>query len=815
MTIKFFINYNTEWGEELFITGSSSELGGFEINSALKLKYNKDNIWSGEIKLDGVKERTLSYKYFIKNSKEEIYFEAGRGRCIAIGTNTNEIITHDQWQGNDIEAPFLSAPFTQVFYGNADNVHTQTHIQNNELIIRVTIPNITEDDKILISGNIDELGNWNAKRAVKMNRIDGVKWEANIQMNIKEPVQMEYKFIKCCGQEIFEWEECQNRKIIIPKIAKNATVIFEHSSSAFNPGKPKFTGCVVPLFSLKSKWSTGVGDFKDLRLLVDWVAQTGKSLIQLLPINDTSGFLNYKDSYPYNCISVFALHPIYINLEEMGHLNDDPLRKEIHRYGNMLNHLVFLDYEEVLELKMRYFKAIYKQEKENTFAEPGFYNFMKENKDWLYPYVIFCVLRDKYKTPDYGKWKDHDYFSQDLISYFTEQGSKNKRNKEFDDFASEYGESMNFYIFLQYHAHKQMAHAKEYAHSKKVALKGDIPIGVARYGVDAWQYPQFFNFKMQAGAPPDMFTDKGQIWGFPTYNWDEMEKDNYNWWKRRLVHLKEYFDAYRIDHVLGFFRIWEVPEFVTDGSKGHFYPVIPLTEKEITDKLHIVNPAKFTDLFVKYPYVNATYHPAIRAQYSSTYKALSQDQKNAYNALYNDFFYRRNEDLWYNNAKKKLQQLIAATDMLPCAEDLGMISDAVHKCLDTLKILSLKMGGDPAQFPYLSVCTTSTHDMETMRMQMIRRQHPELPADLSKWIATNSESGDAIPVPDVSPEECQEELNKYLKAPSMLAIFPIQDWLSVSMKERGKYADSERINDPGDSNHYWRYRMSVFLDDLV
>lgn len=767
MTIRFSINYETDQGGELYIIGSSNELGNNNINEAFKLTQGDGNIWEGEIKFDAAKERSLSYRYFIKTSDGQVYFEAGKERTIAVSTSTRLVEALDQWQGNNADAPFLTAPFNQVFFGKGSTTYTQTHIQNNELIIKVTVPNVPEDKVIAVCGNIPELGNWNPQNAIKMVRAVGVKWEANIQLKRDRQEPIEYKFIRVSKSEAesnIEWEEGENREYLIPEIEKHTTIILEHSGSRLPVEKPKFTGCSVPVFSLKSKGSSGIGDFEDIKLLVDWAARNGHSIIQLLPINDTTEHLNKSDSYPYNCISVFALHPIYLNLEKMGRLKDKNLTKEIKREAVSLNHLVFLDYEEVWDLKMRFFRAIFEQEKENTFAEPGYYSFKKENKKWLYPYAEYCVSRDNNRQP------------------------------------------VDFYLFLQYHAHKQMIEAKEYAHSKKVALKGDLPIGVARDGVDARQYPHLFNFDMQAGAPPDQFTDMGQCWGFPTYNWEEMAKDNYSWWRARLIHMSKYFDAYRIDHVLGFFRMWEIPISTTDSSKGHFSPAIPYSAKDINDMTGL-DASKNSGLFVVDPYNSSLYHPAICAEKSSQYRKLPEATRIRYDKLRTEFFYRRNEKLWYDNAMKKLQQLIAATDMLPCAEDLGMLSNSVKKCLSDLKILSLEVQsmpkpgmesdgiGDPAKYPYLSVCTTSTHDTETLRMWLGKRLH-------------NSKN------PDASPEECARIIKANLEAGSMLVILPLQDWLSINSKFRSKYPENERINDPSNPDNYWRYRMEAYLEEI-
>lgn len=822
MIIRFTINYETKWGEELYITGTSNELGNNNISEAFKLIRGEEQTWEGEIKFDSAKERSLSYRYFVKTSDGQLYFEAGKERTIAVSTSTRVINAMDQWQGNNMDAPFLSAPFNQVFFGKGSTSYTQTHIQNNELIIKVTLPNVGYDKEILVCGSIPELGNWDLSKAVRMVRAAGVKWEANIQLERESAQKIEYKFVRVAKPEIdreirqseIEWEEGDNRTILIPEIQKHTSIIVEHAGSRLSVDHPRFRGCSIPLFSLRSKNSNGIGDFNDIKLLVDWASANSLSIIQLLPINDTSEKLNRADSYPYNCISVFALHPIYLHLNEMGSIKDKRLAKEIKRDAVALNHLLFLDYEEVWDLKSRFFRAIYEQEKENTFAEPGFYTFKKENKHWLYPYATFCVLRDKNKSSEFSKWKEENAYSKERVAYLSER-------------SKEYKNEIDFYIFLQYHAHKQMLEAKEYAHSKNVALKGDLPIGVSRHGADAWQYPLLFNFGMQAGAPPDLFSDKGQNWGFPTYNWENMEKDNYAWWRERLNHMSKYFDAYRIDHVLGFFRIWEIPTSSTESSKGHFSPSLPYSAKEIYDMTGL-EAAKNKTLFIEDPEKQDYYHPAICAQNSDQYKKLSVPTRKKIDKLHNDFFYHRNEKLWYDTAMKKLQQLIAATDMLPCAEDLGMMSESVGKCLRELKILSLEVQpmpktgmdngngiGNPQKYPYLSVCTTSTHDTETLRMWLGRLLHPVSPQKAEETNLTKYKIKKTLLLPDATAHECQKILDENLDSRSMLIILPLQDWLSTNPKARSKYPESERINDPANPHNYWHYRMEINLEDLI
>ena len=276
---------------------------------------------------------------------------------------------------------------------------------------------------------------------------------------------------------------------------------------------------------------------------------------------------------------------------------------------------------------------------------------------------------------------------------------------------------------MQFHLDQQMHAAHDYARQHRVVLKGDIPIGISRDGVEAWVEPRYFNLNGQAGAPPDAFSEDGQNWGFPTYNWDEMLKDGCQWWVRRFRKMAEYFDAYRIDHVLGFFRIWEIPMPEKSGLYGQFQPSLPMTREEV----EAYGVPFHEELFLKdhkRP-VNA-WHPRINAPKLPEFQSLlTEDERQRFWNLYNDYFYRRNNQFWYQEAMKKLPRLTQATRMLCCAEDLGMVPDCVPWVMNQLRILSLEiqsMPKDPAvrfghlsRNPYRSVCTISTHDMATLR----------------------------------------------------------------------------------------------------
>ena len=507
----------------------------------------------------------------------------------------------------------------------------------------------------------------------------------------------------------------------------------EHQAARFDRPGFRGAGTAIPVFSLRTADDFGIGEFRDLRPLVDWAAATGQCILQLLPVNDTTRKGGWQDSYPYSPISTFALHPLYMRLQEIG----VPVDKAFLKEQATLNALPELDYPKVFKAKMKRIRKAFEDHGAADLATAACKKFIKENAAWLPEYAEFCAKRDKLE-PEY-------------------------------------------YVWMQYHLDRQFSEEVAYARSKDVHFKGDLPIGVSADSAEAYWHPELFNLDSSTGAPPDYFSTDGQNWGFPTYNWEEMAKDDFAWWKARLRKMSQYFDAFRIDHILGFFRIWEIPKEYTSGMMGHFNPAMPYSVSEIEGM-----GLPLDGLFHPDPRHPGMYQPLIAPASSG----LPQWQQERFGALYNDFFYHRHDEFWRRNAERKLPELLDATGMLACGEDLGMVPDCVPGVMDHWKILSLRMRGMDQEGPWkeLSVCATSSHDMETLRMQ-------------SPY--------------DPSPEECCGALMEFLRSPSMLAIFPLQDWLSIDSGLRRRNRDEERINQPADPHHHWRFRIHFDLRELA
>jgi 4-alpha-glucanotransferase len=478
-----------------------------------------------------------------------------------------------------------------------------------------------------------------------------------------------------------------------------------------------------------------------------------------------------------------------MDFRQMPAIKDEVKKAAFEALRQELNALPQIDYERMFSAKMDYLQELYRQEGTATKRTAAYKKFYNENKQWLEPYAEFCYYRDLYGTATFSEWP------KPLA----------KPDKKVTD----------FWCYVQYHLDCQMHAAHDYARQHRVVLKGDIPIGISRDGVEAWVEPKYFNLNGQAGAPPDPFSADGQNWGFPTYNWDEMLKDGCQWWVRRFRKMAEYFDAYRIDHVLGFFRIWEIPVPEKSGLEGQFSPALGLSREEIEG----YGIYGHDDLFLVDHKRNDRWHPRIAVQYQEPYQKLNDGEKYNFNRLYNDYFYRRNNQFWYQEAMKKLPRLTQATRMLVCAEDLGMVPDCVPWVMNELRILSLEiqtMPKDPTirfgklkRNPYRSVCTFSTHDMPTLRQWWDEDEE-----QTQAYYNESLRRGGAAPHP-LPGWLAKDIVSRQLTSPSMLCLLSLQDWLSIDERLRLPDQNAERINIPANPRHYWRYRMHLTIEQLM
>ena len=760
----------------------------------IDMRRELGDFWSVDIELHS--DRPYRYSYRVVEGRKVVRTECGEPHSLTEVAGVSAVEVLDHWCDAPTNRVLNSSMFRRNLFSRTVEPTPSMVGATHYIEVEAALP---PTERLALVGSSKELGEWQCAKALPMTYLGNYRWAIALCVR----AHAEYKFVVTTPEgALLRWERGENRRLA-PVEKLHLTLGLRLRDDAQWRG----AGVAVPVFSLRSEQSFGVGEFADLQLLGDWCHATGQHLIQILPINDTSMTFSWRDSYPYNTVSSFALHPLYIRLSDVGFLRGEADRAEMEALKAELNALPEMDYERVINAKMKYLRKMYEQLGARCMDSKSFRDFEKRNREWLMPYAVFSVLRDKYGTANFEEWKTFTKFAEKRCAAFAERNEK----------------EVGFYYYVQYHLDRQLRKVRDYLHSRGVVLKGDIPIGVSPTSVDVWQNPELFVPSSSAGAPPDDFAAEGQNWGFPIYNWEKMAENDYAWWRARFAKMEDYFDVYRIDHILGFFRIWAVPQGAKNALLGSFNPSLPYTEEEIRSAGYdFVKENEITaDLScdnLLWLECGEGFVPRITPYATERYEALSKLQQEAFVRLHDNFYYYRHNAFWGMAGAEKLAKLTTSTSMLACGEDLGMIPKCVPQVMREQQILSLEIErmpkaygvrvGDVLNNPYMSVCTTSTHDMSPLRLWW----RDEADRDYYYNVILGLE-GDAPE--EATVELCEKIVARHLASPSILVVLPLQDWLSLSEELRSDDIERERINIPSVPHHYWRYRMHITLEELL
>ena len=906
MLARFQIQYHTHVGQHLKVEILPAlALDADAITTVFLALEPNLHTWVGNADIVAA----CRYRYVLVSEHEggsHATPEAGNWRWLdtdGIATKATKTLTlHDAWRdANHYESPLYTAAFTNAairtprYDPTTEQGKNIKPEKNANTRFQIRSPRITEGERMALL--IDREGNGDLTTAPPVlmynsspatDPANTCLWTADLALDPNTAYRYRYGIYNTHTNAItgIEHREDDRWTTTLPT-PKGSVQIFADEGFQHPHGNWRGTGVAIPVFALRSERGLGVGEFRDLELLSDWAAATGMKLIQILPINDTSATNTWVDSYPYSGISVYALHPQYLNIETIGAFSAAKTQKLYDSTREKLNALPEIDYDAVMGMKLHFAKLQFDTHGKQHLASPEYAAFFEANESWLVPYAAFCYLRDLHRTADFSRWDAYATFDAEAV-------------KALFAAADDAAETMRFHCFVQYHLHLQLTAAAEYARARSIVLKGDIPIGIYRYSLDAWMQPHLFNMDGQAGAPPDAYSAIGQNWGFPTYNWDEMQRDGFAWWRSRLQHLAQYFDAFRIDHILGFFRIWEIPYRNTYGMMGRFNPAWGIHKNELAARgitadyerlctpyireymlySHFGSSADFvrhtffeeheggrfrfrdfvdsqrkvenffsdatntldhpTDdpaayrlwlagilkelhaevLLFEAPFSNGeAFHPRIELYRTHSYRDLPAHERAAFDALHYEYFYQKQEPLWEREGRVRLPAVKSATDMLICGEDLGMVPTCVPAVMREQQILSLEIQrmshdtsaefGQPAHYPYWSVCSPSCHDMST-----VRGWWEEDTARTQRYY--NNTLGHFGGAPFFcEPWVVEEVVRTHLHSPSMWAIFPIQDLVGMHGSLRRANPREEQINDPSNGQHYWRYRFHLPLEQLI
>lgn len=859
MTRRFRIHYNTTYGEKLVVETKTSETGAVE-------KHDMQNV-GGMHSYTDESTGDLWYRYAVERNDgiiEERHF-----RHIITDTDT---LVLDTWRSPEMpNDPLKSEAFANAVFASDKQLKPVGAPKDNCICIRLTDPRLGKNEAFCIVSK--QFITWDTEKAFVMKRHADFTWQYEFKNDLLLR-ELEFKFGIWDTKEnkFVRYEDGANRYIEVGPLTQPIVVNYD----AFNYSNQwKAAGVAVPVFSLRTTKSRGCGEFCDIKAMADWCEAAGLKIIQILPINDTTATFSFKDSYPYNAISVMALHPSYISVETAYAYYGKRISSIDRETALYLNDLNMVDYDRTREWKRQTLRKLFSQNRAEILSEKSFVKYLKDNAWWIKNYAAFAHLRDVNHTPNFRIWTSNSKFAKsDVEAMFKESSDA------YDD--------VMFKVFIQYHLEKQLTEAIDYCHSKGVAIKGDLPIGINPNSVEAWVEPELFNFGLQAGAPPDFFSRDGQNWGFPVYNWDKMAANGYEWWERRLGRMQQFFDVFRIDHILGFFRIWSIPRPYKSGLMGIFSPAMPYSADELRERgfghdlKYFTNPVvsnsfiadqlgEYADMMkgqmfdpcgdmwmLKKEYAdpavidewmesnivktmsrerirqgmanimhevlfvsvkNGEYHPRIMLTETARFNMLGDDDKNALRAIHDDFFYNRHNEFWKDCATRNLNGMLRKCKMLVCGEDLGMIPATVPMVMKRMQILALELQrmpklnweryGNCAKYDYLSVCATSSHDISSIRGWWEENK------DETQWYYNNVLRHNGTAPVAATEDIVKEVIEMHLQSPSMLCINPIQDYAGTVDNMPHLLPHEERINQPADPNHYWRYRMPFCIDEAV
>lgn len=894
VSATLLVRAHTAYGEAVVASTPSG--------ASTELRCLQDGLWTGSASFAADEEHNLTFG--IARDGQPAWHPGMRSIPLPPAARRGPVLVLEDAQQETADAVFDTSAFADVIFrrpateSRADCLEARSKAVADAAdaagvatVFAVRAPRVAADHAVYIVGDCPALGAGRDEDALRLSDADAPVWSVCVPIPPKDfGPTIHYRFlIKDAAGKIVMAEDATHLLCLSEEMGRaqlpetpagSAHVVVSYANAGFRYRTHwRGAGVALPVFSIRSADSCGVGEFKDLPRVVDFCAATGHQLLQLLPVNDTTSYNNWRDSYPYSAVSCFALHPQYINIEQLGELPGD-MQEEYDRECKRLNALPEIDYEEVMRVKLSFIRRMYALQKEVFFQDADFLAWFKEQQHWLVPYALFRFFMEVNGSAKFDQWGARSSITPELMEKLAAP----------DTFHFDY---LGVAYYTQYHLHNQLSAAAAYAASKSVVFKGDLPIGVNRYCADTWLNPHLFHLDMQAGAPPDFFSLAGQNWGFPTYNWDAMSADGFTWWRERLTHMANYFHAYRIDHILGFFRIWEIPASFRTGMSGRFRPVHKLRREELEarglwdlDRLsnpyahdgllaseigggwegvrdrffeHCHGRLRFRDAFDTEVKIEAeltldddapehererntrvqevlfglmnnvcllrdvddgdAFHPRFLMERTSSFNELGDEWKGSLKELYQDYFFDRQNDLWQKSAMRKLPMMKNASRMLVCGEDLGFVPKCVPGVMQDTSILSLAVQRMPEGDAEFGVPSEYKYECvastSSHDVSTFRGWWESLDGGIRQRYWNN-----ILHRHGGAPEGCSGEiveavLRQHLASPAMWIITPIQDLLGVDESIRRPVASDEQINDPANPQHYWRFRLHVDMDQVM
>jgi 4-alpha-glucanotransferase len=430
MKVVFNLRFRTQMGQKLSVC---IQFAADASDMVLPLLYLNQDFWQASLEVDTTANAAIRYRYIFTNEGGEEIQEAEKARVIQWTKHQQtDVIAIDSWNdAGAYENAFYTAPFDAVFLPKRISQKAKKRTPFTHLF-KAKAPLLHEDESLCLIGEGAALGEWNTATPLRMTPEEDW-WVLPADLSGETfPVTYKYGVYNTKKAAFVRFEEGANRSLTDTITPDAYTLV--HDGFARLPNTVwKGSGIAIPVFSLKSERSFGIGEFTDLKLLADWAVQTGIKLIQILPINDTTATATWRDSYPYAAISAFALHPIYINLGKVAGKAQAKTVQLLSKKGRALNSLPFVDYEKVLQFKMAALRELYDLQAGAFLQDREYKEFFEANRHWLIPYAAFCYLRDKYGTADHTQWKTYSNYN-----HFEVEKLVSNKNKSYKKIAFHY-----------------------------------------------------------------------------------------------------------------------------------------------------------------------------------------------------------------------------------------------------------------------------------------------------------------------------------------------------------------------------------------
>lgn len=883
MKLKFSIHYRAAWGQQLHAELRLSDSDGITRTRDVQLQTSDGELWQGEATV-GLRQRhplvRLSYIYKVMDAAQRVCRTEWHGIKRQYDVNEGaDYLFADAWRDAPLSSHLLSQAYKTIVSRKLTLKQSPAGIPifRRTLLFRVIAPQLQPGELLALLGNQPALGSWSPSQYLRMRYIGNAEWMLSVNADaITLPLEYKYVVIDAATHGLKKWEEGFNRSTGGNAIAEGQVLVLHGESLRMKEYEWRTAGVCVPLFSLRSRQSFGVGDFGDLQLFIRWAASAGLGMVELLPVNDTTTQHTWNDSHPYNCVSAFALHPHYVDLNELPVCQNATEEAVYNRQRRELNALSYSDYEAVDRLKLDYLRKAFEAEGEQVLRSKAFELFFEAHSFWLKPYAAFCALREHYHTAHWQDW----HLRRTPAEVVEEVCSPSSGNMWTE---------VRFAYYTQFVLHRQLASAARLARENGVALMGDIPAGMYADSVETFTHPEWFCMNLRLGVAPTADEPQGQNWGMPVWRWDEASQDDIErFWRQRIDYISNFFDAVRIDNVSSYFRSWVIPTNCVSAVMGHYEPSYPLSEGEIesfglrfrrklltrpviTDallqsvfglhsgyvKAHFLIPQsyglydlkpEFADqrkvmshfghlkdensiwirdglcqlcanvLFIEDGARKAHYHPRYQGSAAPAFQYLTPAEQNAYLSICHHYATDRHNSLWTQTGARRLSAILSDCHMLVCGDTLGHMPSSCADVLERLRILSHHVQLLPScgaqGFAHLeSYPYLSMASPTTHDMAPMPLWWEENRAMAQRyWTVMLQKEGQAPR--QLPPHIAHEMVMRHLYCPSMLCVVSLQDLLATDDNLRDRDVYGSRVNNPADCYNRWQYRMHVDIEEL-